>query len=112
MKRESRKERDAMSAMRFRIPAIEIVMSGEVRLICCLSARALRRCPAMTDLEECSLVAHATVGVLSQNIPMCACSNDCGAWCSRINHCMRCPAISKSLLVRSPSGLLSETSRF
>ena len=105
----SRKERDATSASMFRIPAIDIVSSGEDWWTCCLMASALNRCPAIIDFEEWSLLAHATVGVLSDDIPICACLSGPGATCSRTNHWRRCAAISRSLLVKSPSGFESDT---
>ena len=89
MKGCSRNERDATSASLLRIPGIDIVNSGEDWWTCCLMASARSRCPAMIDFEEWSLFAHATVGVLSESIPICACFNDSGATCSRTNHCRR-----------------------
>jgi hypothetical protein len=107
-----RNERDAISAILLSSPAIEIVVRGETRLMCCRIARARRRCPAILDLDECSLEAQATVGVLSENMPTCLCWSDSVVICSKMSHCNSTPAISKSLLVMSPVGLESETNRF
>ena len=55
-----------MSAISFFTPAIEIVRSGEARHTRRRSASARNNLPAMRDLFDASLAAHATVGVLSQ----------------------------------------------
>ncbi len=109
MKECLQNERDATSAMLFSSPAIEIVVRGETRLTCCLIARARRRCPAILDLDKCNHEAHATVGVLSEKMPTCLCWSDSIVICSKMSHCKRTPAISKSLLVMSPVGLESDT---
>jgi hypothetical protein len=54
-------------------------------------------------------VAQATVGVLSEKMPMCLCSRLAGAICSSTSHCRSTPAISRSLFVMSPFGLECET---
>ena len=77
-------------------PAIDDVSNGVERCVCWRRARALRRWPAMMDLDALSLVAQATVGVLSQNKAMCLCFKVVGAICSRTSHASRSPAISKS----------------
>ena len=62
----------------------------------------------MIDFEEVRRFAHATVGVLSQYIPMLACLRDVGAIDSRTSQVSSSPAISRSLIVIVPLGLESE----
>ena len=47
-----------------------MVRRGEDWWTCCLMARALNRCPSMIVLDKYSLFVHATVGVLSDIIPI------------------------------------------
>ena len=67
------------------------------------SRSACSSCPAILDHFDASLAAHDTVGVLSQNAPMCSCCkalshSNTRYWSSR-------PAISKSLAEIVPFGL-------
>jgi hypothetical protein len=64
---------EATSAMSLLTPAIEIVSSGDDLCTCCLIASARQRCPPIFDFDVANLVAHATAGVLSQNIPTWEC---------------------------------------
>ena len=54
-KRASKYERDATSAMPLASPAMEVHRRGEVRCVCCLSARARSIDCASFDFLECSL---------------------------------------------------------
>ena len=85
-----------MSAIWLFAPAIDVVSKSVDLWVCCLSARARRRWPAVVDFEALSLVAQATVGVLSQKRAMCLCFRLVGEICSSTNQARRRPAISRS----------------
>ena len=59
----------------------------------------------MTDFDDVSRFAHATVGVLSQYIPILAYLSEIGAMVSRTSQVSSSPAISRSLIVMDPFGL-------
>ena len=50
---------------------MEEVIRGVDRCVCWRKAKACRRWPAIFDFDALNLVAHATVGVLSQKRAMC-----------------------------------------
>ena len=53
----SLKDLDAASAIKFSLPGMSVVMSGDVLWTCCLNASALMRYAATTDVvEDCLLV--------------------------------------------------------
>jgi hypothetical protein len=69
-------------------------------------ARVQVRHAAIMDLDEFSLLAQLTVGVLSHHAA--ACANFIGATCSRTRKWARRPTISKSEFVTDPLGLAKE----
>ena len=58
VKAGSSKDLDRVSAMTFSIPSIYVICRGDDLLICCLSARALNRCPAMVEVVVHFFVVH------------------------------------------------------
>ena len=102
------KERDAASAILFAIPSICTVDRGDVLFMCCLSANALRRCPAIVDVAVLCFCVQATVDMLSQKRPMWAPWMDSGMICSSTSHPISNPAISRSLMDMVPLRLLDE----
>ena len=62
-------KRDATSAISFWTPGVWTTNSGDELHICCLSASARSRCPALSDRAE-NFRAHATVAELSHLIPI------------------------------------------
>ena len=101
-------ERDGMSVMAFRLPSMCSGVSGELCWICNRSASARMSCIATRECFAASRWTQCTVGELSLNNAMCASFNE-GQTCSMTSHSRRSPAISRSELVRVPSGLLAET---
>ena len=68
---ESLNDLEAASAILFCVPSMWLVSKGDDLLMCCLSARARSKCPAIFDVDVLCLLAHETVDMLSQNIPIC-----------------------------------------
>jgi hypothetical protein len=67
------KVREATSAIRFLMPAMEMEIRGEASLACMRIANARARRPATADLEELSLFVQLTVGVLSHHAATWTC---------------------------------------
>ena len=55
-----------MSAMIFSVPTMCENSSGAVFVACCLIANALKRCPALADVDELCFEVHVTADMLSQ----------------------------------------------
>ena len=85
------------------------VKRGDVLCTYCLVANGLRSCPVIIDDEQFSLFVHATLAVLSQCIPMCACWRCIGEMCSKTSHAKSSPASSRSLMVIVPFGFSCDT---
>ena len=104
------KERLARSAILLLAPAMDHGASGEHLVTTWRKDRArTRRWPTKDRLEE-SRRAHDTVELLSHHVAACLCSS-VGAMSSSTSCCRRSPAISKSLMVRSPAGFDGDTRR-
>jgi hypothetical protein len=65
--------RDAMSAMRFSMPAMDTEIRGDASLAWMRMASARARRPGMRDRGELSLFVQQTVGVLSHHAATCTC---------------------------------------
>lgn len=100
-------DRDGMSDIALSIPAMCNGASGEALVSCSRSASARSNCIAIVDRLEAIRATQPTVGVLSLNN---------ATWLSLMSshvssiasHNSNRPAISKSLLVSVPFGLVSE----
>ncbi len=102
--------RDAVSAMTFKIPEIDHMMSGEAWLVCSCNTRAQTSLAVTMDLDELSLLAQLTVGVLLHHAAVC--TNLSRVRCSNTKYAASRPAISKSELVMSPFGFEKDTTWF
>lgn len=101
--------RDAVSAIMFRTPAMDQVWRGDAWFVCSLIASARTSLAATIDLDELSLLAQLTVGVLSHQAA--ACANCIGAMCSRTKNWPSSPAISRLEFVMLPCGFKNVTTR-
>ena len=101
-------DRDAMSAMSFRIPAIPIVIAGAALRREILRARKRSSFAAACDLAVRNFVAQATPVELSQCIPATL-KMRIGTKASRTSHSSTTPASSKSFIVYLPVGLSQVT---
>ena len=101
-------ERDGMSVIAFSMPGMWRGVSGDVLASCRRSASARRSCIATDDCFEAIRVTHETVGWLSLKRATCAPSSS-GQMASIASHSNSKPAISKSLFVNVPVGLVVET---
>ena len=99
-------DREGMSAMAIRFPAICIGVKGQA--FCCFARRAnaWTRCSATVERFEASLVAHPIVGELSLN-KVRRFSSRGPHTSSMVSHRRTRPAISKSKFVMRPSGLVA-----
>lgn len=95
--------RDAMSANLLNSPSMLKHTSGEACLMCCRRASARMRNAPGTDVAL-SLLVQATDDVLSQKMLVCL-NFKSVVICSSTSHWRSTPAISKSLMLRSPLGL-------
>ena len=89
---------DATSAISLRIPLIPITSNGADPQICCRSASARSRCPALSDFAEYFLV-QCTDEELSHSIPAWRWWR-LGMWHSSTSHANNTPAISRSFIDR------------
>jgi len=105
VKRLSLYEREGISPSSFRTPAIDRLCSGEDLVTCMRSARARMRWAAMVEAELLSLYVQLTADALSQKMAMDWCCRDIGDILSSTSQCRSMPAISRSLMVMTPSGL-------
>ena len=108
----SEKDLEITSAMILACPSMCIVCGGDVWLMCCLKASALRRCPAILEVVVHFLFAHDTVDMLSQKMPTCLCCIGIGVVCSRTSQCISIAASSKSFIDIVPLGFDSDTRLF
>jgi len=67
------KAHDAMSAMTFSVPAMDTVINGDASFTWMWRDRARMSRAATHDLDELSLFAQLTVGVLSHHAATCTC---------------------------------------
>ena len=89
---------DAMSAILLFSPWICTTCKGAAWWMCCLSANALRRCPAIVDVGVLFLLTHCTVDMLLQNMPTWAYCKFGLTFFSRMSHARMIPANSRSFM--------------
>ncbi len=99
-------DREGMSAIAMRFPAMCIGVKGQV--LCCFARRAnaWTRCSATVERFDASFVAHPIVGELSLKRASRFSSRG-PQTSSMVSHRRTRPAISKSEFVMRPSGLVS-----